>query len=71
MEQFKIGDKVHYSPQRGEKENGIVKLIYTHIAFVVYHCNNDWHNYADYTGQSTEVIDLKPGWIEQPQTIKE
>lgn len=70
MIDIKVGDKVHYSPQRGKKENGIAKLVYKRIVFVVYHCNDDWDNYGNYTSQSTEIDDLQLGWIdEKNQTI--
>ena len=26
--------------------------------------NLDWDNYKDYTGASTKIADLKPGWYE-------
>ena len=31
---------------------------------VVYHCNNDWDNYRNYTAATTNIIDLKIGWDE-------
>lgn len=63
--QIKPGMKVHYAPLYGDKENGIVKAL-NHDntrAWVVYHCNKEWHRYDDYTGQSTNIKDLKIGWI--------
>ena len=31
--------------------------------FVVYHCNDDWDNYRDYTAASTDNQELLHGWI--------
>jgi hypothetical protein len=63
-DQLKPGDKVHYCPEYGKIENGIVKAIPTNGAFVVYHCNGDWDNYQDYTAQLTDIEDLREGWYE-------
>jgi len=73
MNQFKRGDKVHYTAPHGTKENGIVKDINESgtIAWVVYHCNNEWSQFYNYTGAATNTQDLTPGWIDDPQTIKE
>lgn len=64
--QIKPGDKVHYTPSHGKKENGIVKSLTPdgEGAFVVYNCNKDWDNYQNYTGCSTNFRDLKPGWAD-------
>lgn len=61
---MKIGDKVTYTPEYGEKEIGVVKSFNDSgsIAFVVYKCNNNWDHYMDYTGASTSILDLKMGW---------
>lgn len=60
------GDKVCYIPFDGCSEdlyeNGIVKSVNESVAFVVYHCNNDWENYMNYTGAATNFNDLKLGW---------
>lgn len=63
---FKEGDKVYYTAPHGKKENGIIKSLTPNGegAFVVYNCNNDWKNYQDYTGCSTNFRDLTPGWID-------
>lgn len=73
IQNLKVGDKVHYQPSYYKKEqweNGIVKsipeksLISGEITsvFVVYNCADDWDNYKNYTGQSTKLNDLHPGW---------
>lgn len=60
------GDKVTYVPIKGAPvEKGIVKSMRDpENAFVVYHCNDEWHNYEDYIGNLTEVKQLKLGWPE-------
>lgn len=61
-----IGSKVHYCPEYGNKENGIVKSHHPtelFIVYVVYKCAGDWKNYQNYTAASTVTTDLKPGWI--------
>jgi len=67
--EIKVGAKVHYTSPNGKKENGIVKVLSKYIAFVVYHCNNDWGNYKDYTGQSTELKALSFGWVDDGGNI--
>lgn len=62
-EEIKPGDKVHYCFPFGPKENGIVKSIKGEQAFVVYHCDNDWYNYEDYTGKLTPICRLFEGWV--------
>lgn len=60
------GDKVTYTAPHGAKEKGKIKSINDSgtIAWVVYHCNNEWDKYEDYTGQATNIKDLTPGWEE-------
>lgn len=62
------GMKVHYKPEYGKIENGIVKSINDSgtIAFVVYKCNNEWSNYLEYTGCATNIKDLQIGWHNNP-----
>lgn len=69
MTPFRPGDKVHYTSHNGKKENGIVKSIdgEMYVAWVVYHCNNEWDNYQDYTGALTNFSQLTLGWVE-PKT---
>ena len=64
MDVLSEGSKVTYLKGR-TKEHGIIKVFSPEgrHAFVVFHCNNDWENYKDYTGQMSAVKDLKPGWI--------
>ena len=64
----KIGDLVHYIPFDGCDallyENGVVKRLCdedTHV-FVVYHCADNWAHYQDYTGNRTNINQLKQGW---------
>lgn len=63
MTKFKPGDKVTYVPAYGKPEPGVVKLVPDdeHV-FVVYHCDNQWHRYQDYTAARTERNDLVRGW---------
>lgn len=68
------GDKVHYVPSHATNpdqfENGIVKEGDTHdqdCVRVVYHCNEDWENYKDYTAALTYIRDLRSGWIEKDE----
>lgn len=41
-QEFKEGDKVHYDPGHKKPENGMIKSVGTHTAFVVYNCDGDW-----------------------------
>ena len=56
-----VGQPVHYDDGYGKPQNGIVKShsFDSDCVFVVYHCGN----YQNYTGASTQVKDLKEGWI--------
>ena len=60
---FKIGKKVTYkTPYKCEK--GIIKSISDEdYSFVVYHCNDDWDNYKEYTAARTPNANLVPGWV--------
>jgi len=60
--EFEIGEKVHYSPNYGKPENGVVKSIGRNVIFVVYKCNSEWNRYYDFTGQATDPADLRHGW---------
>jgi len=35
---------------------------YTFTVFVVYKCGGEWDRYNEFTGASTNIKDLKPGW---------
>ena len=65
---IKVGDKLHYAPKyilklNKKYENGIVKeLIDDEYIRVVFHCNEDWDNYQNYTGVVTAIRDLYQGW---------
>jgi hypothetical protein len=75
-ETFAPGDKVHYAPNGcavRDVINGIVKSrneLDGQTVFVVFKCNEDWDNYADYTGQSTRTSDLRPGWFDHDSLEK-
>lgn len=59
------GTKVTYTFNR-RSDKGIIKSFsedFSH-AFVVYKCNDDWHNYTKYTAQRTPIKHLKAGWPE-------
>ncbi len=63
------GDTVTYIPFDGADESlwerGKVKFDKEDdedFVFVVFKCNNEWDNYSNYTGQRTNVSDLKIGW---------
>ena len=63
-ENLYVGMKVTYVPDHGDPLKGIVKSLGTHgNAFVVYHCNDDYDNYADYTAASTDIEHLMEGWL--------
>lgn len=64
---FKVGQKVHYVPAVGKKENGIVKSFSPNpnTAFVVFACDGDWEHYQNYTGCSTQLDDLREGWTDE------
>lgn len=56
------GQKVTYH-SHDKHERGIVKSISDDDhAFVVYHCNNEWDRYFDYTAAKTRIDDLTVGW---------
>lgn len=63
--EFKPGDKVHYNPDFGKVENGIVKSVHPSeedIVYVVFKCDNNWADYDKYTGEAVLAEDLNPGW---------
>lgn len=62
FKRFYNGDKVTYHSV-GKTEKGIVKSISdeNHV-FVVYHCNNNWEDYENYTAARTCIEDLTKGW---------
>lgn len=62
IDELKVGMRVHYAPDYGRKENGIVKSIRDNNVFVVYKCGGEWDHYQDYTAANTPIEDLYPGW---------
>ena len=60
---MQIGDKVTYQ-SHGKREHGIIKSLSDddHV-FVVYHCDNNWDRYFDYTAARTRIADLAMGWM--------
>lgn len=61
---FQVGEKVTYISHNG-KEKGVVKSLSDdeHV-FVVYHCDDEWNNYQNYTAARTRISDLVLGWEE-------
>ena len=62
-EDLSVGQQVHYCPDHGPKENGIVKSITDTAVFVVYNCGGNWDRYQDYTAANTNPRDLRPEWV--------
>jgi len=69
MENFKIGDKVHYQPEHYKAndkwENGMIKEIPDHTntaVRVVYNCGGEWRRFKEYTSALTDLRDLKLEW---------
>lgn len=61
---MKVGDKVTYH-SHNKTEKGIVKYPPKHgEVFVVYHCDNNWDEYYNYTAALTSQEDLTMGWKE-------
>jgi hypothetical protein len=57
---YRNDGKIHPETGRIKSHNG-------HNIFVVYHCDNDWENYADYTAESTHPSRLE--FIEKPEGL--
>lgn len=76
--EFKVGDKVHTVRKKfasSKSENGVIKRIddvdgVSPLIFVVFHCNDDWGNYSNYTGILCSIEDLRLGWIEDEEKEK-
>jgi len=67
INELKEGSKVTYQSCEGSATfyNGIVKSISPAVStavFVVYHCDNEWTKYRDYTADRTNLTDLHHGW---------
>lgn len=60
LEDEDIGKFVFYILFDGTLQPGKIKGYNNDlkIAWVVYHCNNEWHDYQNYTGASTNYSDL-------------
>ena len=57
--EFKVGEWV-VQCQRGIRlELGRVKSINSKFVFVVFHCDTNWNNFTDYTGQACHPSQLE------------
>lgn len=65
IRQFKPGDYVHYCWLNRPQVNGRVKRVKGDNAFVVYHCNEQWDDYENYTAPMTPLKDLRHGWVDK------
>jgi len=64
------GDRVHYNPEYGRLENGVVKSIKDEkLVWVVYKCGGEWNNYYKYTAALTAVERSLP-WMERRKISK-
>lgn len=59
---YSKGDKVTYNSGLGSPEPDIVKRVESDLVWVVYHCNEEWSRYEDYTAALTPLTFLTPGW---------
>lgn len=69
---YKPGDKVHYKDPYDPNiiENGVVKEVKSeYTTRVVYHCDGDWENYANYGSEATSNDSLERGWVPLPSTL--
>lgn len=59
LENNQVGARVIYKSFDKEEE-GVIKNFNNcnKVAWVVFHCNGEWENYRDYTGQCTSYNDL-------------
>jgi hypothetical protein len=69
IDEIKEGDKVHYTTPYGKKTNGIVKTIDEDRVFAVYHCDNRWNDYRNYTAALTQLDHLSLGWVNEKLTL--
>jgi len=53
-----IGRWVTYTPTVRELEKGRIKSWNDKFIFVVYHCDNQWDRFQDFTGCATDPEDL-------------
>lgn len=63
--QPRVGTIVTYNSGTEQRQYGKVKekCEDKNFVFVVFHCNGDWANWKDYTGQRTNIKSLKKGWV--------
>lgn len=66
--QFEPGDYVNFTYPHGEVQNGRIKTLGKVSAFVVFHCEDNWQHYQEYTGQLCDLKFLKSGWIKDANT---
>ena len=55
----------------GKKGTGRIKTWNTIFIFVVFQCDNDWENYADYTGEAVHWRNLEFIENEDKQRMEE
>ena len=69
----KLGMNVTYHDGHGKHEIGRIKSLCDDPAyvFVVYHCDDNWKEYFNYTAARTAVKDLTPGWFMRPPNYNE
>ena len=63
--ELNVGMKVRYQPsyfEEGRFDNGVVKRIDGNLVWVVYHCDDNWKEYYNYTASLTRIEDLVLGW---------
>ena len=53
-----VGRWVLYCGGAGEIETGKIKSWNDRVVFVVYHCNNEWHRFSEFTAAPTDPNDL-------------
>jgi hypothetical protein len=59
LTQEDVGRWVIYRSSGGDKvEEGRLKSWNDTNMFVVYHCNNEWNRFQDFTGAATDPADL-------------
>jgi hypothetical protein len=54
-----IGRWVKFKGFSGKEEIGKLKFWNDRYIFVVFHCDDNWGNYADYTGESVNSCNLE------------
>ena len=59
--EFRVKDFVTYKTPY-KKEYGRIKELRENGAMVVYHCDNRWEEFANYTAVLTPYKDIRKGW---------